>query len=548
MTEMPQLATAERNVAEYSVSEISQAVKRTLEGNFEHVRVRGEVGRPNYHGSGHLYFTLKDDSASLDSVCWRGTVGRLGLQLEEGMEVVCTGRISSYPRSSRYQIVVESVELAGEGALLKLLEDRRKRLAAEGLFEEERKKDIPFLPEIIGVVTSPTGAVIRDILHRLADRFPRRVILWPVPVQGEGADARVAAAIEGFNALAAGGVVPRPDVLIVARGGGSLEDLWTFNEEPVVRAAAASEIPLISAIGHETDTTLIDFAADRRAPTPTAAAEMAVPVRADLRTQILDIERRTGAAIDRVLRDGVRAVEGFARGLPRPERLLEQANQAVDDQSDRLRNGLANLLAARGAGVERAAAGIRSPAEQVARAGERVGGFGERLSSAVEARMENARSRYAATDAARRMTGSVRRREGALAERVASLAALLDSLSYERVLERGFAVVRDESGLPVARASDAAPGSAIEIQFADARLGARLDGTADAPPPAHAPAKKRRPRRRAGERSCRGLSLARPFIGPRLRAVPGPRSPPRGLPRRPRHPIRAQRGAPAPRP
>ena len=319
------------------------------------------------------------------------------------------------------------------------------------------------------------------------------MILWPVPVQGEGADARVAAAIEGFNALDPGGPVPRPDVLIVARGGGSLEDLWTFNEEPVVRAAAASEIPVISAIGHETDTTLIDFAADRRAPTPTAAAEMAVPVRADLRTQILDIERRTGAAIDRVLRDGARAVEGFARGLPRPERLLEQANQAVDDQSDRLRNGLANLLAARGAGVERAAAGIRSPAEQVARAGERVGGFGERLSSAVEARMENARSRYAATDAARRMTGSVRRREGALAERVASLAAMLDSLSYERVLERGFAVVRDESGLPVARASDAAPGSAIEIQFSDARLGARLDGRADAVP-------RRAPRRKKGGR------------------------------------------------
>ena len=482
MAEMPPLATAERNVVEYSVSEISQAVKRTLEGNFEHVRVRGEVGRPNYHGSGHLYFTLKDDSAALDGVCWRGTVGRLGLQLEEGMEVVCTGRISSYPRSSRYQIVVESVELAGEGALLKLLEDRRKRLAAEGLFEEARKKDIPFLPDTIGVVTSPTGAVIRDILHRLADRFPRRVILWPVPVQGEGADARVAAAIAGFNALGPDGPIPRPDVLIVARGGGSLEDLWTFNEESVVRAAAASDIPLISAIGHETDTTLIDFAADRRAPTPTAAAEIAVPVRADLRTRILDIERRTGAAIDRVLRDNARAVEGFARGLPRPERLLEQASQAVDDQSDRLRNGLVNLLAARDARVERAAAGIRSPAEQVARAGERVGGFGERLSNAVEARMENARSRYAATDAARRMTASVRRRETASAERLASLAALLDSLSYERVLERGFTVVRDGAGDPVPRASDAVPGSAVEIQFADGRLGARLDGGADGPP------------------------------------------------------------------
>ena len=482
MAEMPPFATAERNVVEFSVSEISQAVKRTLEGNFEHVRVRGEVGRPNYHGSGHLYFTLKDDSASLDGVCWRGTVGRLGLRLEEGMEVVCTGRISSYPRSSRYQIVVEAVELAGEGALLKLLEDRRKRLAAEGLFDEARKQDIPFLPDVIGVVTSPTGAVIRDILHRLADRFPRRVILWPVPVQGEGADARVAGAIAGFNALPADGAIPRPDVLIVARGGGSLEDLWTFNEEEVVRAAADSDIPLISAIGHETDTTLIDFAADRRAPTPTAAAEMAVPVRAELRTQILDIERRIGAAIERALRDHARAVQGFALGLPRPERLLEQASQAVDDQSDRLRNGLTNLLAARAAKAERAAVGIRSPAEQVARAGERVGGFGERLSNAAAARMENARSRYTAIDAARRMTSSVQRQESALAGRVTSLAALLDSLSYERVLERGFTVIRDGAGNPVARASHAIPGSAIEIQFADARLRARLDDKTDSPP------------------------------------------------------------------
>jgi len=482
MAEMPPFATAERNVVEFSVSEISQAVKRTLEGNFEHVRVRGEVGRPNYHGSGHLYFTLKDDSASLDGVCWRGTVGRLGLRLEEGMEVVCTGRISSYPRSSRYQIVVEAVELAGEGALLKLLEDRRKRLAAEGLFDEASKQDIPFLPDVIGVVTSPTGAVIRDILHRLADRFPRRVILWPVPVQGEGADARVAGAIAGFNALPADGAIPRPDVLIVARGGGSLEDLWTFNEEEVVRAAADSDIPLISAIGHETDTTLIDFAADRRAPTPTAAAEMAVPVRAELRTQILDIERRIGAAIERALRDNARAIQGFALGLPRPERLLEQASQAVDDQSDRLRNGLTNLLAARAAKAERAAVGIRSPAEQVARAGERVGGFGERLSNAAAARMENARSRYTAIDAARRMTSSVQRQESALAGRVTSLAALLDSLSYERVLERGFTVIRDGAGNPVARASHAIPGSAIEIQFADARLRARFDGKTDSPP------------------------------------------------------------------
>ena len=284
------------NLVELSVGEIAQAVKQTLEGAFGRVRVRGEVGRPNYHGSGHLYFTLKDADAAMDAVAWRGTVGKLSLKLEEGMEVIATGRISSYPKSSRYQIVVESVELAGEGALLKLLEDRRKKLAAEGLFDADRKQELPFLPDVIGVVTSPTGAVIRDILHRLDDRFPRHVLMWPVPVQGDGAAAKIAAAINGFNALQPDGKIPRPDVLIIARGGGSLEDLWQFNEEVVVRAAANSEIPLISAVGHETDTTLIDYASDRRAPTPTAAAEMAVPVRVELLAQVLDDERRMVAA------------------------------------------------------------------------------------------------------------------------------------------------------------------------------------------------------------------------------------------------------------
>src|SRR5215510_9093167 len=288
------------NLPEFTVSEISQAVKRTLESNFERVRVRGEVSKPNYHGSGHLYFSLKDENAVIDACAWRATVGRLKLRLEHGMEVIVTGRVSSYPGSSKYQIVIDSVELAGEGALLKMLEDRRKRLAAEGLFDTARKKPLPVLPEVIGVITSPTGAVIRDILHRLADRFPRRVILWPVKVQGDDAAAQVVTAIRGFNALPAGGRVPRPDVLIVARGGGSLEDLMPFNDEEVVRAAAASAIPLISAVGHETDTTLIDFAADRRAPTPTAAAEMAVPVRAQLLEELLDHGRRLVRSLTRL--------------------------------------------------------------------------------------------------------------------------------------------------------------------------------------------------------------------------------------------------------
>ena len=288
------------NVPEFSVSEISQAVKRTLEGTFERVRVRGEISGFKRAASGHLYMAMKDDAAVLDAVCWRGTAGRLSIQPEDGMEVIATGRLTSYPGRSKYQIVIDSLELAGEGALLKLLEDRRRKLAAEGLFDEGRKQALPFLPQVIGVVTSPTGAVIRDILHRLADRFPRHVLVWPVLVQGEGAAEQVAAAIRGFNALPPAGKVPRPDLLIVARGGGSLEDLWAFNEEVVVRAAAESQIPLISAVGHETDTTLIDYAADRRAPTPTAAAEIAVPVRRELLIQTGELERRLLAAAGRM--------------------------------------------------------------------------------------------------------------------------------------------------------------------------------------------------------------------------------------------------------
>src|SRR5712675_2345466 len=280
------------NVPEFTVSELSFALKREIETSFPRVRVRGEISQPSFPRSGHCYFRLKDENAVLDAVCWKTTIARLGLKVEEGMEVIATGKITTYAGSSRYQIIIDRLELAGEGALLKLLEDRRKKLAAEGLFDLDRKRELPFLPEVIGVVTSPSGAVIRDILHRLADRFPRRVLVWPVAVQGEKAAAEVAAAIAGFNKLTAGGKVPRPDVLIVARGGGSLEDLWAFNEEIVVRAAAASTIPLISAVGHETDTTLIDFVSDRRAPTPSAAAEMAVPVRLDLLAQVTEIGGR----------------------------------------------------------------------------------------------------------------------------------------------------------------------------------------------------------------------------------------------------------------
>ncbi|WP_309610557.1 exodeoxyribonuclease VII large subunit, partial [Sphingomonas sp.] len=267
------------NAAPFTVSEISGALKRTVEGAFGHVRVRGEISGWKRHASGHCYLTLKDADACIDGVLWRGSAAGLAFRPEDGAEVVATGKLTTYPGRSKYQLVIERMELAGEGALMALLDQRRRALAAEGLFDAANKRPLPFLPRTIGVVTSPTGAVIRDILHRLADRCPTRVIVWPVPVQGESAAAKIAAAIRGFGTMAG---EDRLDLLIVARGGGSIEDLWAFNEEEVVRAAAASPIPLISAVGHETDTTLIDHAADQRAPTPTAAAEMAVPVRLDL--------------------------------------------------------------------------------------------------------------------------------------------------------------------------------------------------------------------------------------------------------------------------
>jgi len=307
-----------------SVSELSGALKRTIENAFGQVRVRGEISGFKRHASGHCYFTLKDENACIDAVIWRTSTSGLAFRPEDGAEVIATGRLTTYPGRSKYQIVVERMELAGEGALLALLEKRRKALAAEGLFATERKRKLPFLPGVIGVVTSPTGAVIRDILHRLADRCPTHVILWPVPVQGEGASTKIAAAIRAFPEIE-----PRPDLLIVARGGGSIEDLWAFNEEEVVRAAAESPIPLISAVGHETDTTLIDHAADRRAPTPTAAAEMAVPVRAELAAQLGELRHRAQHCLSRRLDRGRERFEEVGGRLPRS--LAARASHARGD-------------------------------------------------------------------------------------------------------------------------------------------------------------------------------------------------------------------------
>jgi exodeoxyribonuclease VII large subunit len=469
------------NLPEYSVSELSRALKRTVEAAFPYVRVRGEISGFKRAGSGHLYMALKDAEAVLDAVCWRGTTARLGVAPEDGLEVVCTGRLTTYMGRSKYQLVIEAMELAGEGALLKLLEERRRKLTAEGLFDEARKKPLPFLPTVIGIVTSPTGAVIRDILHRLADRFPRRVLIWPVLVQGEGAAAQVAAAIEGFNRLGPGAAVPRPDLLIVARGGGSLEDLWAFNEEVVVRAAAASEIPLIAAVGHETDTTLIDFAADRRAPTPTAAAEMAVPVRVELLAQVTDGARRLLGAAFRLIEARRLRLEGLARGLPEPRRLLDEAAQRLDDRAERLINAKAVYFERRRSAAallgQRLAPGLRHVVA------ERRACF-----ALVAGRLQERPIRREIADGGRRLADDGRRLAAAVARAVAEAerrlghgVGLLESYSYQRVLERGFTLVRDAAERPLTSVHETRPSMAVTLQFHDGKAPAVIGGVAPRP-------------------------------------------------------------------
>jgi len=483
-------APAVSNAPEFSVSELSAALKRTVEESFSYVRVRGEISGFKRAASGHLYLTLKDADAVLDAVCWRGVAGRLSLKPEDGMEVIATGRLTTYPGRSKYQIVIESLELAGEGALLKLLEDRRKALAAEGLFAEERKRPLPFLPDVIGVVTSPTGAVIRDILHRLQDRFPRHVLVWPTAVQGDGAAETIAAAIAGFNRLrGAPGEPPRPDVLIVARGGGSLEDLWAFNEEVVVRAAAASEIPLISAVGHETDTTLIDFASDRRAPTPSAAAEIAVPVRSELMIDLADRARRLSAAAHRGVSDRTKLLAGLARGLPRPQRLLEGPEQKLDDLAERFAVGLPRLIGAKRRDLTQTAARLRTPHETVRGLGKELDALGGRLSRALTSVERTHRNRFADSRVAERLSQAAGRLIEDRAVQLARQAQMLESLSYERVLERGYAVVRRaEDGAVISDADAVRAGEEIDIAFRGARSRRALiaGDAAGGPPPAKA--------------------------------------------------------------
>jgi len=509
------MAESRVNIPEWTVSELSAALKKTVEDSYGFVRVRGEItGYRGPHSSGHNYFALKDEGAKIDAVIWKGVYGRIRFKPEEGLEVIATGKLTTYPGRSSYQIVIESLEPAGVGALMALLEERKKKLAAEGLFDEARKQLIPYLPEVIGVVTSPTGAVIRDILHRLSDRFPRRVLVWPVRVQGDGSAEEVAAAIRGFNAFDEGGRMPRPDLIIVARGGGSLEDLWSFNEEIVVRAAADSMIPLISAVGHETDITLIDFASDRRAPTPTAAAEMAVPVRVDLLSQIDSLARRQLSCWGRGLEARRTELRAAARALPSADGLLAVPRQKLDSLAERLPRALkANaeihhkqylkcatrlspqLLRSRLRGEQERLNNFISRARRCTevhqeRRRQRLDTLGGRLATAKNANFAAHRQRIV-RDAekiialfergGRAVTRLIERRNAS----VERATGLLAALSYHGVLARGFALVRDDAGKPLRAAAQVSAGVALDIEFHDGHVGAVATGGDGAPRTAH---------------------------------------------------------------
>lgn len=495
------------NTPEYSVSEISTAVKRTVEDAFGYVRVRGELGRVSRPASGHIYTDLKDDRSVLSSVMWKGTASKLTFKPEEGLEVIATGRLTTFPGQSRYQLVIDRIEPAGVGALMKLLEERRRALAAEGLFAEERKQLLPFLPKVIGVITSPSGAVIRDILHRLSDRTPAHVLVWPVRVQGETSAKEVARAIHGFNALDGSNGLPQPDVLIVARGGGSLEDLWGFNEEVVVRAAAESMIPLVSAVGHETDWTLIDYAADVRAPTPTGAAEMVVPVKADLVLNIDDLARRLTASALRGVETRRRDMRALARALPQPDSLLTVPRQRLDQASLRLAQALTQGTMTQRGRLDRVAGRLtprlikqglversrsvqvqadklaRAQAQTLQRRRDSLTNFGGRVSPrAVERLVGEGTRQLAQLDA--RLQRAMAQQVDARKNLVGQRAKLLDAFNYRRVLDRGFAVVRDQVGTPLrsVEALDAAGGISIEMQ--DGRRDAVIGSGGETPPPA----------------------------------------------------------------
>ena len=491
--EMPEPEAPQgQNAPEFTVSELSGAVKRVIEGEFGRVRVRGEIGRVSRPGSGHLYFDLKDDRATLAAIVWKGQASRLALRPEEGLEVIASGRLTTFPGQSKYQMIVDDIAPAGMGALMAMLEKRRAALAAEGLFDPERKQALPYLPTVIGVITSPSGAVIRDILHRLRDRFPSQVVIWPVAVQGDRCAPDVAAAIRGFNALAPGGPVPRPDLLIVARGGGSVEDLWGFNDEAVVRAAAESAIPLISAVGHETDTTLIDHAADRRAPTPTAAAEMAVPVLADLQARLSEGGARLIGGIQRGQDQRSQRLRDVARALPRADALMGPPRQRLDYWAERLPMALRGAATAKRVRFGAMAAlmradlllrfitnerrGLSAPSERLHAATRRgqtqkardLARLNDRLSPQVLMRPTQ-EARRALDALSRRLNAAAQGQTATWRARLDGVERLRQTLGYEQTLRRGYAVVRGDDQVVKSRA-EALLAKRIEIQFHDGRL------------------------------------------------------------------------------
>tara|TARA_R110002049_G_scaffold23781_7_gene84854 strand:+ start:68160 stop:69704 length:1545 start_codon:yes stop_codon:yes gene_type:complete len=480
------------NSPEFTVTELSGAIKRVIEGEFSHVRIRAEVGRVSRPRSGHVYLDLKDDKSVISGVIWKGVTARLETQPEEGMEVIATGRITTFGGQSKYQIVIEDIKPAGMGALMALLEKRKKLLAAEGLFAPERKRPLPYLPDVIGVITSPSGAVIRDILHRLRDRFPRKVLIWPVAVQGAKCAPEVANAIAGFNAMTPGGALPRPDLLIVARGGGSVEDLWGFNEEIVARAAAASDIPLISAVGHETDTTLIDFVSDKRAPTPTAAAELAVPVRHELAAWLDGLGSRMRSALSQGLTRRDQRLRDVSRALPRADTLLDGPRQRLDRAAEKLEPALiagvqrrwvrlADMSGAlRPATLRRQLEADRGRLAQLsARLGpaltrsvstkrDRLTARADRFRPAVLAR-DITKQRQRMTDLAARLSHAAKSADDRRRTRLAALGRTLATLGYHETLARGFAVVRGDGDV-VTTAQAAKAAATLEIEFADGRL------------------------------------------------------------------------------
>ena len=489
------------NAAEFTVSELSGAIKKTVEDGFGHVRLRGEIsGYRGPHSSGHCYFALKDDRSKIEAVIWRGVFSKLRIKPEEGMEVIAQGRVTTYPNSSKYQIVIEALEPAGVGALMALLEERKKKFAAEGLFDEARKRKIPFLPRVVGIVTSPTGAVIRDMMHGFMERCPAHVIVWPARVQGDGSAEEVAAGIRGFNALQVGGRVPRPDLLIVARGGGSLEDLWSFNEEVVVRAAAESEIPLISAVGHETDWTLIDLVADARAPTPTKAAEWAVPVFSELANQIDELTHRLKTATRRSVEDARTNLRAAARGLPRPSDLVALPRQRFDAIERRLSYGLLANTRALGSRFTAVSARLRPntllATAQAARA--RLELMQRRKSASLRAIVGRCRTdfervggrlnpepiRYRVKYGSERFVALTRQIQNAqsrvlseLRKRLDANGNLLQSLSYHRVLERGFAVVRGTNGETIRSVDQVQQGMSFQVEVKDGKFQVEKPGS-----------------------------------------------------------------------